>query len=384
MEKAKKTWPLFLIIFIIIVIVIFLIKAAGNGGDPYLRYENKLISAAKNYYKDNKNFLPVEYGEEVKIDADTLYEGEYLSEKRKECGTADVVVLKSTNDYIYYTKLDCGKDFKTPFLKDIVLEDSLVKDASSVEDGLYKIEDIRKDSGVRLGVSPGSYNLEQNPLLGGYIFRGRNPNNFISVQSDDVNLELIQIDSNGDLVMINEKYFTSPFDNSYNKDAEGNYGFNNFDRSYLSEELEKEYKALLKKIPELEKYAVYRKNCTGYRTYNNSFTDGREECSEVYSKSLPYGLLSAYQYLLSTTSKECTKTTDPACNNYNYLNHFQTWTLNKAYGNSYDGVYIGPDGLERRTVSKSGRVMPVYYLSGRILYKGGKGTKEDPYLIDIS
>lgn len=382
MEKIKKMWPIFLIFFVIIVVIIVMVKVAGGNKDPYSKYENLMIKAAKDYYKDNKDLLPKNNGSEAKISASSLYDGEYLNKKFDECKTAEVVVYKAEEDYVYYSRIDCGENYKTNFLTNQIIKDSLVENVNSFKDGLYKIDSFKKDSRITLGINENGYNLAENPLLSGYVFRGKKPNNYVDI--DKMHFRIVQIDAKGDLVLMSERQETTAFDDSYNKDVQNYWGYNDYKLSNIKRVLADAYNDTLEIEPKLAKYSVYRNLCIGVRSQENSYNDGKEECSKVYHEGQRVGLLSPYNYLQASLSNECFATSDPSCNNYNYLNDYQTWTSNPSYGNSYDINYIGTEGVERKAVYTGGKYAAVYYLSGRILYKEGKGTISEPYKIVLS
>lgn len=377
MEKLKKLWPMFAIFGGIILLIIIMIMIAGSG-NPYLKYEDSLISAAKKYYKDNEGLLPARVGSEVSIDASYLKDGEYLKNYKKECTKATVVAYRGEKDISYYADIDCGKKYSTNYLTKKLLT-NVVTDEKT--EGLYKIDDIKKKSNIVLGTDKYGYRLKDNPFLSGYIYRGSNPKNFLRINNKMY--RIIQIDGDGDIVAMAEESRSTSFDSSYNKDyAEGKAGFNNkYHLSKVNNVIHKYIDTNFPKKKKFTKYLVYKHICVGERKPSSTYNDGYEECSEVTEKAYKGGVISTHQFLLASLSTDCSTTHDRACANYNYLQNKTQWTSIKEPGTSYGLYNIGYSGLRTQLASEYDEVYPLVFLSKRAIYSAGDGTENNPYEI---
>lgn len=377
MEKLKKLWPMFAVFGVIILIIIIMIMVAGSG-NPYLKYESSLITAAKKYYKDNETLLPVKEGEEVSVDAEYLKEGEYLSSIKKECSKAVVVAYKGENSISYYADIDCGKKYTTNYLTKKLLKNI---ETDGQTEGLYKIDDIKKKSSLVLGTDKYGYRLKDNPFLSGYIYRGNNPKNYLSINNKMY--RIVQIDGNGDIIAMAEESKSSAFDSSYNKDyAEGKAGFNNkYNLSKVKNAVDKYIKSSFPVKKDFTKYLVYKHICVGERNPKSTANDGYEECSEVTEKAYKGGVISTHQFLLASLSTDCSTTHDRACSNYNYLKNKTQWTSIKVPGTSYMLYNIDSSGIKTQIASEDDEVYPLVFISKRAIYSAGDGTESSPYEI---
>lgn len=380
-KMDKKMLTMIGVVFgiIIIIIVAIIIMSFSTGGKlSYSKIENKMISAAQKYYKDNDNLLPKKVGESVEIDAMVLASNSYmknLSEYTKESVICEgkVIVAKTDSDYDYVPYLDCGTDYKTEFLVDKLLEN-----VTSTGEGLYKIEDVVK-LGDPLEFDDEGYDLATNELLKGYIYRGENVNNYIKL--DGSLYRIVQIDGNNDITVITEyKKSKGPYDNRYNSDASQNCGINNYAVSRVYESIKKVYDGLDKDSTIKTKIAT-KNVCIGARSVDDTSTDGSTECSKVMKNQF-YGLITVSNFMNASLSEKCENSLSAECSNYNYLASTSSsyWTMTPSTENTYSAYRIG-NKIESVKTNKTAIYRYVYYLSNRLRYVSGSGTENDPYIV---
>lgn len=90
----------------------------------YIKQEELITQAGKDYFNDNRNLLPQASGESVCVTLKTLIENKYIekieSYNKKECSKVDsniCVVKLSNNKYIYYPELSCFIEYKSASYK---------------------------------------------------------------------------------------------------------------------------------------------------------------------------------------------------------------------------------------------------------------------------
>ena len=100
-------------------------------------------------------------------------------------------------------------------------------------------------------------------------------------------------------------------------------------------------------------------------------------------KTQKIGLLTLSDFLYASLDKDCTVATSKTCKNYNYLTQKKDWWLITGDKDNDAKVFkVNRSGFaELNDASMSADVRPVIYLSGRALYKSGKGTLEKPYRV---
>lgn len=380
-KMDKKMLTMIGVVFgiIIIVIVAIIIVALSSGGKlSYPKIENKMISAAQKYYKDNDNLLPKKVGETVEIDAMVLTSDSYmkdLSEYTDESVICNgkVIVAKTDDDYDYVPSLDCGTDYKTEFLSEKLLENT-----TTSGEGLYKLEDVVK-TGDPLEFDDEGYDLSSNELLKGYIYRGENVNNYIKL--DGSLYRIVQIDGNNDITVITEyKKSKGPYDNRYNSDASQNYGINNYTVSRAYEGIKKMYDELDAKGTIKTKIAT-KNICVGARSVDDTSTDGSAECSTVM-KDQHYGMITMANFMNASLSEDCENSLSAECRNYNYLAAVSSsyWTMTPSTENTYSAYRIS-NKIESLRTDKNAIYRFVFYLSNRLRYVSGSGTESDPYIV---
>ena len=79
----------------------------------------------------------------------------------------------------------------------------------------------------------------------------------------------------------------------------------------------------------------------------------------------------------------CTETTSRSCQNYNYLTDTKNswWTLTPVAENTHRVYKFSYGYLASSSLTNDSRVRAVLYLSENVIYAGGTGTLEEPYIV---
>ena len=366
-KKLYRLMGIVIAIFIGFMILILILSAISNGNKKYsyTEIEKVLKNAAIDYFKDNKDSLPVEEGDITEIDSANLTAGEYMKDlseylKEGDTCTGSVQVEKTSSGYLYTPYLDCGEKYTTVELANKILNTEEVVTSGY---GLYSIKS-------------------------GHVFRGENVNNY--VQLDKSLWRIVKITSNNNVVLISEEGagYTKPWDNRYNPDRLYESGINNYANSRIKDYLDKVLNNPEEKDGELilskkdKKKLVSFNICTGKRDNNSESKDNSEECAEVL-KDQKIGLLTLSDYMYASTDENCKSASTKSCKNYNYLTSKNDWWL--VTGNKADSstVYQVTSNGAASVVNAGnyGYVRPVIYLNEKTLYRSGNGTLEKPYKV---
>ena len=201
-----------LLVLIIIILLIFH-AITGEKKLSYSEIEDKVLTAAKKYYNENKNALPENDGEQVVISDNTLTSAGYLKEMSKLTNktgstcSANVYVTNINSEYRYTVKLDCGKDYSKKTLSEYIKE-NVEKVYSG--DGLYE-------------------------LNGELVYRGDTPNNYIKI--DKRLYRIVKItDDKVTIIVDSDRITTKTWDDRYNIEKDSEYGINDFTISRIKEE----------------------------------------------------------------------------------------------------------------------------------------------------
>ena len=371
-----------LALIILIIIIMIVINMLNNGKLSYSKIESKMVSGAKSYYKTNSALLPTEVDKTVEVDASTLAsEGyikdlsEYVKDDSVVC-SGKVIVAKTQDDYDYVASLDCGDKYKTSFLYQKVLEQGTVTSG----EGLYNTEDFITTT-PNLGIDEEGYDLSQNPLLGGYVFRGQNVNNFVKI---DNNLyRIVKIDKNNDIVIATtNKRLRGVFDDRYNSETDRQTGINDYSVSRAYETLKKQYNDVLisDKGSVLYTKRVTKDLCIGRRSADNTTKDGSAECAKVM-KGQYFGLLPAYDIMNASLDSNCTSTVSKECGNYNYIVDTSYWSATGDVDSTSLVYRINQNSLKTYNANLTLTLKYVLFLSNRTIFKSGTGTETDPYIL---
>lgn len=337
---------------ILVLFIVFFIFALIKGNKlDYNDIESRMITSAKNYYKDNSDLLPQVNNGVVSVSTETLVEKGYLKsleqlvkDEDAKC-SGEVSVTKNDDYFLYSATLDCGDYYKTSKLKDVIINENLTTSGN----GLY------------------AYN-------GRYIFRGDNVNNYLSFAGKT--WRIIGVNNDGTIRIIDTtKKDKIVWDDRYNSDRKENAGINDYRVSRLKDSLEAEYNL----FSDAEKSYMTKQNlCIGKRNSKQTNNDGSIECSD-YIADQTIGLLQLNEYPLASLDSKCILPTDKNCTNYNYMTVLvSSWTLTASAENTHK-VYKISGSPFATSASSEAQLNIVININANVNYASGDGTSNNPY-----
>lgn len=346
-KKMVKTFGMIVGALVIVFIVLFIVMGIGNRKVNNAQLLNTLESAAKKYYADHKDELPIE-GAEAKVTADTLIAGNYMKsfdKLTKNTGCNGEVTVTNNGEYTYLPKVSCSN------YKSSGLADKLKENVITVGDGLHKIEDA-------------------------YYFKGEYVNNYVKL-GDSV-YRIMSIDSKGNIKVINPVLSkdTYAWDDRYNIDRDENgLGINEYEKSRIRENLVNLYKSYSKNA---KKYILNYKWCVD----KLSNLEINTKCENYIDDYL--GIIDAREFAIASLDNNCTDVLSNSCQNYNYLAGIfnrNVWTINALATNSYEVYAITSNNVLVKKTNGSARYAESFYISGDNAYTSGDGSKENPYIL---
>ena len=219
---------------------------------------------------------------------------------------------------------------------------------------------------------------------GRYIFKGNNPNNYLTFNGETAGWRIISVENDGTIKIIRNKFLSSSQHwNSYNanewENAQLNYYLNN---SYIST------------ITESNKI----------KSHNWSIGEVSEWSSDLYSQIVgennskfeaKIGLITVSEYIRASTNKNQCGTLElindnfDICQNSNwmYTEDNWWWTISADANNKYQAIAIFPDG-NGSVISgahvNSGQITggdrPTFYIASDVIFEG-TGTESKPFEI---
>lgn len=351
---------------LVLPIVLILILAFAQGCQrtiTYEKYEDKMVSAAKEYFEENNN-LPTEESQIKTVKLSKLVKNEYIDtteellEDNSCSGTVTVRLNGSQIEenkggfYNYIPSLVCD-DYSSKTLKNEVL-----KGLTETKDGLYKNED------------------------GSYIFKGKNVDNYVNFYGNIY--RIISIDSKGIVKLVSVESDTNNiyWDMKYNTEIKDVKGKNIYEDSNILEKLNKSYfneKRVSKGAKEkLVSYDV----CIGKRAINDIALYSESDCSVVLENQI-ISLMNITDFALASLESECDSIISKSCKNYNYFHkmNLSTWTLNAVLDNTYEVYYLSSGVIYHQEASNNEFYNTVVYIDSNEFVIEGKGTENNPYKI---
>ena len=157
------------VVGLILLIIIIAVVSLNSGGSGVT--EKKLISATKKYLTDNISLAPKNDYDSRTVTLSTLVANGYISSSSDGASCASYVsVVKLDSKYYYTPYIKCSNSNDSSLLKT-----KLVSNVVESGQGLY------------------NYN-------GSYIFRGENPNNYVTL--NDRKWRIIGLDANNNIKII--------------------------------------------------------------------------------------------------------------------------------------------------------------------------------------
>ena len=370
-EKAKKMLIYLgavVGIIVLIIVVILIVNAVKGVSLSYSEIEDKMVSAAREYYSLRPDALPLNDKDEVEISAVTLSEekhmkdlSKYQKDKNVSC-SGKVVVTKSKEYYNYSPYLNCGDKYTTSYLYEKVLSTIVSKD-----DGLYKTQE---------------YSPEKKSQDTYYVYKGDYVNNYVKI--GEMLLRIIKMDSNYDLILTEAEFnrnigYNGPWDDRYNSSKNFAVGINDYYKSLIRRGINNNYYNSLDDT--LKSKLILKNICVAPRSENDTKKDGSTECKITIDTDY-IGLITTYDYMNASLDSNCKTIVNQSCSNYNYLiNYNRTyWLANPNSKNTYTGYKINRD-LSYSNLSTYAVARNVFNVGKNLIYTGGSGTQIDPYLV---
>ena len=346
---------------VVIALVIFLLSIFMIPTYTYDDIENIMVNAAESYFEDHPKRLPQSENQRVEIDVDTLVASEYMDEMIEYTGEdisceGQVTVQTNGDGYMYIPRLDCGDDYVTRSLTEV-----LTSNVVSEGYGLYEVDDT-------------------------YVYRGEDVNNYLKLDGAVWRIVKITADGNFMLILNSDMPESVPWDDRYNSQVGYNIGINTFSASRIRDSLNELYDTndedkMILSDDDRSKLVAFDL-CTAKRNANDTTKNNSVECSEVLEDQM-IGLLTASDYMMGSIDSNCTSIVNFSCQNYNYLAAPYKWWLITAVNGTTDKTYaVTSSGVAEDTNTSSYMYpRPVVMLDGNVLFSKGKGTENKPYRI---
>lgn len=354
-------------ILILLLIVVWLITVFKPRYYSYENVEEKIITAADKYFKNNPEAIPAKDGK-YNLSYSALVNKGYikpLNELLKDGNSCsgDVLVIKNGNNLSYIPKLICGNNYQTKELAKQIIEDNPVTTSGS---GLYYSNNT-------------------------YYFRGKVENNYVALgtieknrNKEDILWQIISIESDNTIRMKSLSKFEDrvAFDTRYNKTRNNNDGYNDFVNSTLKDFLikEQEKETFLTSLEKAK--LIPKKLCAGYRKKEDTSITGTTECSVKTNEEMLYGTMLPYEYMRASLDQNCKTLTDGSCSNFNFLsnnNISSEWSTIADPEKDYYVYAFDGSVYSSSTARNEKGIYPVVYLNEYAFFKEGTGTIDDPY-----
>ena len=379
-QFRAKMLKLFGIVIVGLVVILglgFIFSLFSKKDYTYAEVEDIMKDAAILYFEDYPKKLPSTTDESLEVSSSILAENKNMKEldyyfKDKNCKGNVTVDKVSSKEYTYTPYLKCGTDYETTTFYDAIKNKNNIVTSGY---GLYSNNDE-------------------------YIYRGSNVNNYVKFSDSDTIFRIIKVTKSNEVVLMqeNESENEFPWDDRYTKVYEDNSGINDYKNSKISNILDYYYKGKIGQDAD-DKYNYYEyskeekfltkedrkkivkfKNCVGRRSKNDTSKDGSVECSTTYESEI--GLLPVYDFLNASIDPNCTTTTSPSCQNYNYIvDGSSTWLANGSSEESNEVYMLYLGYVASSEASDSNYIRPIIHLSNKVMLEKGKGTKNNPYII---
>ena len=318
-QKMMKTLGIVIASFVVFILVLFFISSCSSNKYTYDKLEEKMMQVAKKYYEENEKELPSQdkdtrsYTLKKMISDERIQElTELFNDENIKCD-GNVTVTNNNGHFVYTPYLTCGKDYQTTYLKNKIVENSLVESGP----GLYETADE-------------------------YIFRGDVKNNYVSFSGKT--FRIIRINEDGTIRLIdNDGISEVVWDSKYNTTVHDSRGINDY---IVSENLYANIKTVSDNYynnrvwsDDARNYITTQTLCIGKRSKADTTKDGSAECSLKLENQL-FGSLAVYEYLQASLDINCKSTVSAACTNYNWFTSIPSgfWTAT-ADVQTTDNVY---------------------------------------------
>ncbi len=374
-SKIFKMMGVLVIVIVIFVLIGLVMKLQSRHNYTYVEVENIMKKAAEQYFKEHKNSLPSKTSKKVELHDSVLVDEKYMKDldqylKTKSCSGKVVVQKNENNSYSYIPYLDCGDAYQTIELyKKVIDKKNIVTEGY----GLYE-------------------------LNGGYVYRGKEVNNYVKFKDLDILWRIVKINTSGEITLLQERPTENSFiwDDRYNNTLEDNVGINTYKNSYISTILTNIYENKLNDesdsdylyyeeepklfTKEIRQQLLTFNSCVGKRSQTDTSKDGTPECSEVEKTKI--SLLPVYDFLNASLDPNCNSTISPDCQNYNYLaNDKNFWLANGDSSKSSKVYMVSSNYVFSKDASNDYKIRVVIRLRSSAILQKGDGTIKNPYII---
>lgn len=366
-------------VFVIFIILLFIIASCAKKKFNFDKFQDQMIVAAKNYYKNNEKELPNEDGKTKKVTLKQLINDGYIEEPAKtykddtiQCD-GSITVTNNGGFYLFSPSLTCGKDHRTQLFKDKLLDTSLVTEGF----GLYE---------TKLNYIVTEEDVTNPKYKDTYVFKGEVNNNYVKINGSDKLFRVIRINEDGTIRLIEDSGLEEVvWDNRYNVDKNESVGINEYIKdginSRIKDSLKNYYENATEWPDSIKSYIVSQGLCLGKRGIDDVTKDGATECA-VGLLDQKVGLISVYEYLQSSLDEHCTSTTAESCSNYNWMTSYRSlWTQTALNTNSTAVWALASKRLKFTNAENTSKANVVFNISDKVTYVSGNGTKDNPYIV---
>ncbi len=360
--------------FLLLLLIVWLISLTRPKYITYEELEKKMVSASKNYVKDNESKFTTDNAK-YNLGYQSLVAGEYIKpldellEDSTSC-TASVTISKNSGEYSYVPYLNCGERYRTIELYKQVLNDNQVTNNGS---GLYRANN------------------------GDYYFRGKNLNNYVAFGTvkknstvNDYIWQILSISSDGTLKLratFTENTIKTRWDDRFNEDSSKFVGYNIFNDSLLQEKLEELYKDKDFLNSELKSKLVSRHLCVAPRSAEDESQDGSTECSTLSTKAYYFSTITPYEFMRISLDPNCKNIYDRSCSNFNFISQntqSTEWIMTAAPEENSKAYIFDGKIFDISTTKYNRNLYLVIELNEYSFYKSGDGSADNPYRIKLS
>jgi len=360
-KKVLIIIGMFLLLPIILIVFLAIIRGCGNSKITPEKYEEKMISVAEKYFKENGG-LPKKESETKTVKLSELIKNEYIKSTEdllddNTCkGSVTVrkngsTIEKNEGGFLNYTvNLECD-GYKTKTLKS-----ALINGLTTQGSGLYK---------------DGNY----------YVYRGDQVKNYI--QFFDKNYRIINIDENGiaKLIRSESESLDEYWDNKYNVETEDISGKNIYADSSILKVLVKDYNNNKIISADARRHMVSKDICIDSKSLEDS-SIGNYNCTNKLQNQV-VSLIDINDFAKASLDADCTSIYSRSCRNYNYLKdlNLMTWTVNAVSDNTYGVYYLSSGVIRSQEAGKYQNYNIVIYVDTNEKLVSGKGTIDKPYVV---
>ncbi len=320
---------------------------------------------------------------DAKLDRINVPENESTAISYEVTGIKEGDLLKSNETALLTVTVKYNNVTSQPSQEELNINFNITLEYSQAPNGYEPpVTGMTPDDLKALAVTEGDGLYADEYESGRYIYKGVNPNNYITFNNET--WRILSIDSSGRIKIVrNELLPDRAFDTTG-----GTYGSNNWDRpSDIKTYLNGEY---LESITVNKEKIVPSTWSIGTVTYDNNDLAGQiANENGTQSQSANVGLITVSEYLRANTNKE--ECGNFSLNNDNYSTCKTTnwlfketiyWTISPDSSNSYYVFHVFNTGYLNGNYSEiTNAVLPAITLSSDISLSGS-GTVGDPYKIN--